>query len=117
MSVKHARQRGIDPLAEQAVGLLAKAMVTSRDRDALWQRFRDHVVAEAKELEEAPIREALDEMEQRGLKLDAVARVVGERLVDSELADLVVVDERSTVRHAAPTRRLPVQQRGRGPIS
>jgi hypothetical protein len=72
----------MDPLAEQAAGLLAKAMVTTHDRDDLWQRFHDRVVDETKELEEAPIREALDEMERRGLRLDVVARVVHERLGD-----------------------------------
>ncbi|HYX83868.1 MAG TPA: hypothetical protein VE777_02760 [Gaiellales bacterium] len=48
--------------------------------------FHDRVIAEAKELEEAPIREALDEMERRGLRLDAVARVVHERLGDGSSA-------------------------------
>jgi hypothetical protein len=46
----------------------------------LWQHFHDLVVAQAKELEEAPIREALGEMERRGLSLDVIARVVHEKL-------------------------------------
>ena len=41
-----ARGRGIDPLAEQAANLLAKAMLTSRDRDALWECFHALVVDE-----------------------------------------------------------------------
>jgi hypothetical protein len=40
-----AHGRGIDPLAEQAANLLAKAMVTSRDRDALWARFQSLLLA------------------------------------------------------------------------
>ncbi len=55
-------------------------MVTSHDRELLWQEFRDLVVANTKELEEAPVREALDEMERQGLSLDVVARVVHEKL-------------------------------------
>lgn len=80
MAVDNAQERAIDPLADQAVGLLAKAMVTSHDRDALWELFHDRVVEQTKELEEAPIREALDEMERQGLRLEAVARVVRDRL-------------------------------------
>jgi hypothetical protein len=75
-----ARGRGIDPLAEQAANLLAKAMVTSRDRDALWARFHSLVIDEVTELEEAPIREALEAMERQGIRLEAVARVVKDRL-------------------------------------
>ena len=75
-----AHQAGIDPLAEQAANLLAKAMVTSHDRDTLWERFHALVVDQTKELEEAPIREALDEMERQGLRLETVARVVRDRL-------------------------------------
>jgi hypothetical protein len=71
---------GIDPLAEQAANLLAKAMVTSHDRDTLWERFHALVVEQTTELEEAPIREALDEMERQGVRLEAVARVVRDRL-------------------------------------
>jgi hypothetical protein len=71
---------GIDPLAEQAANLLAKAMVTSHDRDTLWEGFHALVVEQTKELEEAPIREALDEMERQGVRLEAVARVVRDRL-------------------------------------
>jgi len=48
--------------------------------DLLWDRFRELVVATAAELEEAPARDAVDEMERRGLKLDVVARVVQQRL-------------------------------------
>ncbi len=70
----------IDPLAQQAATLLAKAMVTSHDRDLLWQRFHELVVATAAELEEAPVRDAIDEIERRGLRLDVVARVVQQRL-------------------------------------
>jgi hypothetical protein len=57
-------------------------MTTSRDRDLLWQQFRDVVVAHTKELEEAPVRDALDEMQRRGLSLDVVARVVHEKLAE-----------------------------------
>ena len=53
MAVDNAQERAMDPLAEQAVGLLAKAMVTSHARDA---------------------------MERQGLRLEAVARVVRDRL-------------------------------------
>ena len=60
--------------------LLAKAMVRSRDRDLLWEHFREIVVVTAAELEEAPARDAVNEMERRGLKLDVVARVVQQRL-------------------------------------
>ena len=70
----------VDPLAQQAATLLAKAMVTSHDRDLLWQRFHELVVATAAELEEAPVRDAIDEIERRGLRLDVVARVVQQRL-------------------------------------
>lgn len=80
MAVTNAPQSAIDPLAQQAATLLAKAMVTSHDRELLWQRFRDLVVATAAELEEAPVREAIDEIERRGLSLDVVARVVQKRL-------------------------------------
>jgi hypothetical protein len=75
-----ARLDGIDPLAEQAANLLAKAMVTSRDRDALWARFQSLVVDDVAELEEAPILEALEAMERQGIRLEAVARVVKDRL-------------------------------------
>jgi len=70
----------IDPLAEQAANLLAKAMVTTHDRDTLWERFHELVVDQTRELEEAPIRAALDEMERQGVRLEAVARVVRDRL-------------------------------------
>lgn len=82
MAVTNSPQPAIDPLAQQAATLLAKAMVTSHDRDLLWQRFHELVVANAAELEEAPVREALDEIERRGLSLDVVARVVQQRLGD-----------------------------------
>jgi len=74
------RARGIDPLAEQAATLLAKAMVTSRDRDALWERFQSLVVDEVRELEEAPILAALEAMERQGIRLEAVARVIHDRI-------------------------------------
>jgi TPP-dependent pyruvate/acetoin dehydrogenase alpha subunit len=74
--------QSLDPLAEQAVTLLAKAMVTSHEREQLWEQFRHHVDATTVELEEAPIREALDELERRGLSLNILARVVHERLAD-----------------------------------
>jgi hypothetical protein len=80
MAVTDATQHVMDPLAEQAATLLANAMVTSRDRDLLWERFRELVVGTAAELEEAPVRDALDEMERRGLRMDVVARLVRERL-------------------------------------
>lgn len=76
----NAPPQAIDPLAQQAATLLAKAMVTSQDRDLLWQRFHELVVATAAELEEAPVRDAVDEIERRGLSLDVVARVVHQRL-------------------------------------
>jgi hypothetical protein len=70
----------IDPLAQQAATLLAKAMVASNDRDLLWRRFRELVDATAAELEEGPVRDAIEEFERRGLSLDVVARVVQQRL-------------------------------------
>jgi hypothetical protein len=82
MAVQNAPGPTIDPLADQAATLLAKAMVTSHDRDALWQRFRDVVVAYTKELEEAPARDAVEDLERRGLSLDIVARVIHEKLDD-----------------------------------
>ena len=82
MAVETPQRRAIDPLAEQAATLLAKAMVTSHDREELWQHFRDLVLAQAKELEEAPVREALGELERQGLSLDVIARVVHEQLGD-----------------------------------
>ena len=75
-----AHEPGMDPLAEQAANLLAKAMVTSHDRDVLWERFHSLVVDQTRDLEEAPIREALDEMERQGVRLETVARVVSDRL-------------------------------------
>lgn len=71
---------GIDPLAEQAASLLAKAMVTTHDRDTLWERFQSLVIDQTRDLEEAPIRAALDDMERQGVRLEAVARVVRDRL-------------------------------------
>jgi TPP-dependent pyruvate/acetoin dehydrogenase alpha subunit len=82
MAMEKTERHAIDPLAEQAATLLAKAIVTSHDRDELWQEFRDRVVQQARALEEAPVREALEDMERRGLSLDVVARVVHERLGD-----------------------------------
>jgi len=82
MAVTNAPQQAVDPRVQQAASLLAKAMVTSRDRDLLWQRFYELVVGTAAELEEAPVRDAVDEIERRGLSLDVVARVVQERLAD-----------------------------------
>jgi hypothetical protein len=73
-------QPAIDPLAQQAATLLAKAMVTSDNRELLWQRFHERVEATAAELEEAPVREAIEEIQRRGLSLDLVARVVQKRL-------------------------------------
>ncbi len=81
MPVEQAtKPQSLDPLAEQAANLLAKAMVTSHEREQLWHRFRDLVDATTTELEEAPVREAVDDLERRGLSLDVVARVVHERL-------------------------------------
>ena len=82
MAVQNSARQVIDPLAEQAATLLAKAMVTSHDRDLLWQQFHDVVVAHTKELEEAPVRDALEDLERRGLRLDVVARVIHEKLDD-----------------------------------
>jgi hypothetical protein len=69
-----------DPLAQQAASLLARAMVTSSNRELLWQRFHGLVVATVAELEEAPVRDAIEEIERRGVSLDVVARVVQQRL-------------------------------------
>lgn len=80
MAVQNSARQTLDPLAEQAATLLAKAMVTSHDRDLLWTQFRDVVVAHTKELEEAPVRDALEDLERRGLRLDVVARVIHEKL-------------------------------------
>jgi hypothetical protein len=80
MAVQNTARPVIDPLAEQAATLLAKAMVSSHDRDLLWQQFRDVVVAYTKELEEAPVRDVLEDLERRGLSLEVVARVIHERL-------------------------------------
>jgi hypothetical protein len=80
VSRSDARERAIDPLAEQAATLLAKAMVTSHDREALWDWFHSLVVELVRGLEEAPIHAALEEMERRGLRLEAVARVLNDRL-------------------------------------
>jgi hypothetical protein len=77
-----APQPAVDPVVQQAAMLLAKAMLTSRDRDLLWECFYEIVVETAAELEEAPVRDAVDEMERRGLSLDLVARVVHQRLGD-----------------------------------
>ena len=44
------------------------------------ERFHELVVDQTRELEEAPIREALDQMERQGVRLEAVARVVRDRL-------------------------------------
>ena len=43
MAVDTAKRHALDPLAEQAATLLAKAMVTSHEREDLWQQFRDLV--------------------------------------------------------------------------
>ena len=80
MATNAPHKPAIDPLAQQAATLLAKAMVTSHDRELLWQRFHDLVLATAAELEEAPVRDAIDEIERRGLSLDVLARVVQQRL-------------------------------------
>jgi hypothetical protein len=80
MAVPNAPTHAVDPLVQQAAMLLAKAVVTSRDRDLLWERFHEVVGGTAAELEEAPVRDAVDEMERRGLSLDLVARVVRQRL-------------------------------------
>jgi TPP-dependent pyruvate/acetoin dehydrogenase alpha subunit len=82
MAVDTAHQAAIDPLAAQASTLLAKAMVTADDRNALWQRFRDLVDEQTREIEESPVREALDDLVRRGVELGVVARVVHERLGD-----------------------------------
>jgi hypothetical protein len=75
-----APHQAIDPLAQQAALLLSEAIVTSPDRALLWKRFHELVVVTVGELEEAPVREAIDEIERRGLRLDVVARVVQQRL-------------------------------------
>ena len=73
-------QRTVDPLVREAATLLSKAMVSTADRDAQWECFRVLVSEEVKQLEEAPIRWALDELERQGYKPDALARVLAERL-------------------------------------
>jgi len=80
MTATNAPHQAIDPLAAQAATLLASAMVTSHDRELLWQRFYELVVAIATDLEEAPVRDAIEEIERRGVSLDVVARVVQQRL-------------------------------------
>ena len=70
---------GIDPLAEQAATLLTKAMLANRDRDALWSAFRDLVDMQVRRLEEAPVRQVLDQLERSGVSLDLVARLAEER--------------------------------------
>jgi phosphoglycolate phosphatase-like HAD superfamily hydrolase len=82
MAVDTVQHAAIDPLAGQAATLLAKAMVTADDRNALWQHFRDLVEEQTKEIEETPVREALDDLVRRGVELGVVARVVHERLGD-----------------------------------
>lgn len=79
MALQNTVRPVIDPLADQAATLLAKAMVSSHDRDVLWQQFRDMVVAYTKALEEAPVRDALEDLERRGLSLEVVARVIHEK--------------------------------------
>jgi hypothetical protein len=80
MAVGNTARHALDPIAEHAATLLARAMVSSSDRDLLWQQFRDVVVAHTKDLEEAPVRGVLEDLERRGLRLDVVARVIQERL-------------------------------------
>jgi hypothetical protein len=80
MAVTTAPTHAVDPRVQQAATLLAKAMVTSRDHALLWERFQERVRGAAAELEEAPVRDAVAEMERRGLSLDVVARVVQEQL-------------------------------------
>src|SRR5690242_21928782 len=69
----------MDPLAAQAASLLARAMVATRDRQALWSAFRVLVAEHLQRLEEGPAREALDELERRGVNLELLARLAEER--------------------------------------
>jgi hypothetical protein len=84
-----------DPLARQAATLLAKAMLSSRDRNALWQQFQELVTDETMRLEEEPARELLAEAERRGIRLDVVARVAVQRLEPEPANSLVTALRRA----------------------
>jgi hypothetical protein len=92
-----------DPLARQAVGLLAKAMLSSRDRDGLWRRFQELVNEETTRLEEAPARELLAEAERRGISLDVVARVAVRSLDPDPASSLVTELRRARSRDDRPS--------------
>ena len=68
------RQAKRDPLVEHAVPLLAKAMLTTTDRDHLWASFHDRVESECHRIEDTAIREALEPLRER-FEIEAVARV------------------------------------------
>jgi hypothetical protein len=91
-----------DPLARQAATLLAKAMLSCRDRDALWRQFHELVIDETTRLEEAPARELLAEAERRGIRLDLVARVAVQSL-EPEPADSLLAGLRRARAHEDPT--------------
>jgi hypothetical protein len=82
MATQEVRLSGLDPRADEAATLLAGALLRAYgdERELLWHLFRDRVAAEVKELEEAPVREALDDLERRGLNLAVVARILDQRL-------------------------------------
>lgn len=77
--LRDERPRPIDPLVERAADLLTRAMVASRDRETLWSEFRAMVVEQLARLDEAPVRDALDELERRGVNLELLARLAEER--------------------------------------
>jgi hypothetical protein len=78
-----------DPLARQAATLLAKAMLSVRDREALWHQFYELVNEETTRLEEAPVRELLAEAERRGIRLEVIARVAVQTLEPEPASSLV----------------------------
>ena len=63
-----------DPLVEQAVPMVAKALLISDDAEGLWEYFRVRVESEHHRIEENAIREALEPLEDR-FSIAAVARV------------------------------------------
>jgi hypothetical protein len=82
MATQEVRPSRLDPLADEAATMLAEALlqVHGDERELLWHLFRDRVAAQVKELEEAPVRQALDDLERRGLNLAVVARILDRRL-------------------------------------
>jgi hypothetical protein len=76
--IDRSLDRKLDRLADE----LAKAIVSLpyEDEDLLWHRFREVVVDRLSELREAPVRQALDELQSRGIDLQILARLASERL-------------------------------------